>query len=655
MLQDIYITDNDESQIKNILDNNIIMHYSKTRLLEDLMLNYIADTYFNEIKDYNKDIVSFKQSFFQNVDINDLKNLLHILSYNIQFNSTNYRWGKRFFSKDQRRLTWMSDTNKQIQAKFWSHENHQMENYWKNIKFTDDMISDHFLSCYKCNRKVSFYYKLSETAKAELKDYEKALINLYKIDGKTYGASQRMYTDVLLIDIDNYEERHSLETLGLLLDYLQISTEDLMVLEQNVFTGGLHTAIKLPYVIDNLEVYSEIMTHLKEIDIKIECNFMNNFLRLPLSYEYVAIKKTDKIFMFDEFIPESLWEQSFEEYFKNINLNPCKSEVLDSLLQKDEPDNKWKNYWKTSKTRFYTKNTSNLRKAFKVYDITKGNRYKTLSKIIPMLKALGCSLDETVDIIKEHNVDSKDLAKWSKSKLKKNIEGFYNKCNLSINVKKRSYRGFISNIDKLPIQTLNFLSSDDFRDNIVKKFISYYLRERNKDGLRLNDLSKEKKDILYKIIPYMIQEIIGSMFYHIDHKKLTTIQERIGYQLSDEYLMRLQDKAINDLNIVNQHGLAKTSLQYLKRAIIKSLSLKEINYKNRKRNWLNGSCKSYEVNCLNDLYNLLQHLFNSIKGTTFQSDAPSNILYISLGRKQQLLENDDFNIHKKMIDIDDCG
>ena len=55
-----------------------------------------------------------------------------------------------------------------------------------------------------------------------------------------------------------------------------------------------------------------------------------------------------------------------------------------------------------------------------IYKIEKGKRYESMSKIVPYCKLQGMSLDETVNTIFDNNIDSKDLLKWSREKLKKN-------------------------------------------------------------------------------------------------------------------------------------------------------------------------------------------------------------------------------------------
>ena len=107
--------------------------------------------------------------------------------------------------------------------------------------------------------------------------------------------------------------------------------------------------------------------------------------------------------------------------------------------------------------------------------------------------------------------------------------------------------------------------------------------------------------------------------YSINNPKSTTINERIGYQLSNQYLEQLQQYSIKALNLDSDDSLTRTSLQYLKKALIKTLSLREIAYHSRKRNWQLGSCKSYEIININDLYNLLNHLFNSFTRMTYNN------------------------------------
>ena len=118
------------------------------------------------------------------------------------------------------------------------------------------------------------------------------------------------------------------------------------------------------------------------------------------------------------------------------------------------------------------------------------------------------------------------------------------------------------------------------------------------------------------------------------------IKEDLGFQLPDCMLKSLQDYAIRISGI--KSPIAKTSLQYLKKALLNTLKLKEIQYKNRKRNWQLGSCKSYNIKTLNDLNKLLNHLYNSVYNYIITDSFIDNknniistiILYILLKQNQ---------------------
>ena len=75
------------------------------------------------------------------------------------------------------------------------------------------------------------------------------------------------------------------------------------------------------------------MKELQKNDIRIECNFINTILRFPLSFEYVAIQKDERILNYDEFIPTQFWENTFADYLNNLNDNVCNSNYLNNLIR----------------------------------------------------------------------------------------------------------------------------------------------------------------------------------------------------------------------------------------------------------------------------------------------------------------------------------
>lgn len=616
---------------------------------------YLSDKYFTSLDDFNKDLIAHKSNFFKDYQGFPFISLLNALSYNTDFNTKNYRWGKRYFNMDNKDFCWItSNENKKINKSFWNKDTFSYVSKEINAYFTDVNIKEHFLSCFKPHRKINFFYKLSKNEQNELKNYSTSLQNLYMVSDKTYGSSQQIGTDILLIDIDNYENRHALETLNMFLDFVNLKINDLIFIEQNAFTGGIHTALKLPQVISNINFYPTLMKELQKNDIRIECNFINTILRFPLSFEYVAIQKDERILNYDEFIPTQFWENTFADYLNNLNDNVCNSNYLNDLILKThnlQPVNIWENYWKTKKNLF--KKNQSIVFNNEIYKIEKGKRYESMSKIIPYCKLQGMSLDETVNTIFDNNIDSKDLLKWSREKLKKNIEKFFNKCPEQAFTTIKNYnKSFISNLEKLPTITQDFLNNKTFNEWFTNRFIKFYMKERNKHNNSFNSFSTEKIEILNKQIPYFLKEIIGKMFYEINTNKEFINEEFnvvLGFQISDTYLKALQEQSISDLGLSG--ALAKTSLQYLKKALIKALSLTEIKYKNRTRNWMLGSCKSFRIKNTNDLYNLLNHLFRSCFNNIYNKEFRINkselnnllILYIQLVEKYDIVQYDEVN------------
>ena len=219
----------------------------------------------------------------------------------------------------------------------------------------------------------------------------------------------------------------------------------------------------------------------------------------------------------------------------------------------------------------------------------------------------GYDLNTVLQTLQELNVDSKDMNNFDK--LIPEITRFYNKCKKNIKLKPiGTFSKYISNINTLSDITLQFLDNEDFQRYITDKFVKNYIKIRN---YKNDYISKEKYDILLKEIPYMIREVIGLIYYHIYHKKSfkkESMNKYIGFQLSYNTMSMIQDKCIEDLQL-EENPLNKTSIQYLKKALLMTLDIEEISFSNR--NWIKGSCKSFKINSENDIRNMLLHLYNS--------------------------------------------
>ena len=613
----------------------------------------LEDKYFRDLDIYNKELVPHKQAFFKDCQGLSVffKQLLQDFSFNLNNNASGFRWGKRYFSKEDKKFNWTTSNDGIISKYVWDSMLHQRKKVDVRAYFSDKMLEDHFLSCFKPLRKPAFYYKLAKFEQKEFQNNLTALVNIQKIDNKTYGSSQMPNSDILLIDIDNYPDNKAIDKLRAFLNHCELKVSDLIFIEQNVFKGGIHAALKLPFIPKD-EFYHKAMDYFTSLGCRIECAFTNGILRFPLSFEYVALKHDERILDSNEFVSKEFWEDTFVNYVNNLNWNVSHSKILEALnknntkvlrkkLDKVLKESKYNNYW--SKHRSIIKRVNEdapikPRRPFR--KITIGKRYETLSKLVPYCKILGYSLDETIDIIYDNTESSKDLARWSRGHLYDNIKNFYAKCPGPI-LTRGECSSYIKNENNLPQYALQVLSDKRVQKHLVNKFIANYIKERNRHNAYINRLSDEKVDILNQLLPIMFTEIIGKMFYEIHNPKefVYGINEELGFQLPDCLVNSIQEYAIKRTGIDSL--IAKTSLQYLKKALLDTLGLVEIGYKNRKRNWQLGSCKSFRVKTVYDIDCLLTHLYNSVYNSELYneyinslSNMSSIILYISLQENQ---------------------
>ena len=624
------------------------------------MFEYLKDKYFEKLGNYNKCLLPHKQTFWADCPVSPFRSFLSKLSFNLDPSTNNFKYGKRYFSNQLKSFTWASSNDGFI-TKFYYDRNERVQKEYKiRIQFNDEMMKDHFLSSiYKKKRKIGFYYK--STDKEDLDNYEDSLVNMYMVHDKTYGATQQLGTNVLLLDIDNRHGRKALVELKKFMELFNIRINDLIFIEQNAFTGGIHTALVLPHKINDENFYQYLMETMFANDINLECNFINNILRFPLSYEYVAIKHSEKIFDCDEFISEDLWEPTFKDFLLNLNSDVCPSEHLNRFIieyfEKKNPNkefDKYHNYWKI-KRNIIVKDKSNKRFKLNFKKITSGNRYNTMSKIVPYAKAFGKSLSEVVEIIRECNESSKDLYHWSNGQLLRNISKFYNNCTVYIPIEYNSDE-YVPNYNNIPEVTKTFLDNPKVKAYFIKHTIDNINKLRSNEE-KFNRLSDEKIDILIKLLPEYYKELFGLMFYSINTEKhfVNGINEELGFQLPDIVLKRLQSHLINKFKI--DSPIAKTSIQFLKKALLMTLGVKEIKYRNRERNWQLGSCKSYRVKSINDINMILDHVYNSINSKDVITYFINNLSYNNDPHILYILPEENQGVDKnglKMIDkIDD--
>ena len=69
---------------------------------------YLNDKYFVSLDDFNKDLIAHKSNFFKDCQGFSFMSFLKTISYNLDFNSKNYRWGKRYFNQENKDFFWVT-------------------------------------------------------------------------------------------------------------------------------------------------------------------------------------------------------------------------------------------------------------------------------------------------------------------------------------------------------------------------------------------------------------------------------------------------------------------------------------------------------------------------------------------------------------------
>ena len=631
---------------------------------------------------YNKEFSPFRSFVSCQCQPSHLSKLIKILDYETSFYSKNYHFGVRYFNTNNMEFSWKTTNKGKMLTKYWSKEDYSYKEYDKKMYFNEEYIEKNCFSHNKKNRKLSFYYKTPEPYRDIYDNYLTSLSNIYKMNNCIYGLSKKVISDVIWFDIDNHDfnlfENSAIIKFKKLLQLLNIKEENLLYIEGNYFNGGIHCAIKLPYKV-NEKFYEILEKKLKENDCNIECNFTNKILRLPCSFEYLPLKKGDisskQSFEYNDF------EQNLLDVIEKIDLNPVNSSFLNKILKITNPilykeicsrlkienirniyneylknkDNRWLNYWDNSRSLFIKESNTKISNTKELYKITKGHRWETIGHLVPYMYLQGLELEEILKKLQEQNIDSEDMKNFDK--LIPEITSFYNKCKKTLKRESKGiYQKYISNQNKLSEITLQFFDNDDFKRYLTEKFIKHYIKERN---YKNNNISNEKYEVLIKVIPFMIKEIIGKMYYHVNNKK-TFKKESMnvynGFQLSYKEIDLIQESAIKYFNL-EKHPLAKTSIQYLKKCLLKTLDIEEIKLFKHNRNWINGSCKAFRINSIADINDLLLHLFNScfkdiVSKNFILSSNKIYILYILLIDNWEIYKQDEIDFIKNHIPID---
>ena len=104
---------------------------------------YLQDKYFRDLDNFNRELVPHKLIFFKDVKVSSFFDFLNKLSYNLDYSSSNYRWGKRYFSQEFNDFKWITSSDKKITISKWDVNTRSYINEEIKAMFSENMIKNH--------------------------------------------------------------------------------------------------------------------------------------------------------------------------------------------------------------------------------------------------------------------------------------------------------------------------------------------------------------------------------------------------------------------------------------------------------------------------------------------------------------------------------
>ena len=588
-----------------------------------------------------KNIRPIKEGFIEesNFDVNQFRNFIKNLGYNIDIKEKNYKLGYKYYTSDCRSAWNTSNDEKKLLVNF---------NYEVALLY-DEYLEKHCCHKFKYAHKKNTYYDALHNNEDWVKGHTSAFLNIQQISNKCFGTTIKDNSNILWFDIDQHcdlfnKDEQAVNRFYKILDLLKIKFEDILYIEQNLINNGIHFMVKVPFRLSGDKFFKKIENKLKENNINnVDVNFHNRIMRFPLSFEYMPVKSFNN--------NEPIFYNSFEEVM-NINFDKTsysdelyymffenKRNAFDKIKQNRNETNK--KYWSKKNTIIATKfisPTLSDKIKLKAHD-----RFNNMGKIISHYASLQYSDSQIADEILKRNESSRDLAKWSYNELINNIHPFAEKCRNNPTKFYYHSNDLLSNQKFIPQSILECFDNKLFVKHITRLFMSYYQQERRKHSSSFTFSDSKKKNLL-KQIPFILKEVIGTYIYqynNIDDKLSryvnTNFKKFNGFQLSDTHFKHIISESTN-LDLFDKKN-SSLSVQYTKKAILKILCLNEINL-NKKRNWCNGFCKSYQLT-ETMMFKIVGNLFKAICGNDIITNKTYNNIYRTciLLKENQLVSN----------------
>jgi len=592
--------------------------------------------------------VEYKKYFNKTFEVHKYRQLCLDLGFNLNFLDRNYRIGCKFISlsydgyKGWRTTTNGCFKNYDYKDDYLFSNKFGLSKDIRRVRLTNLALKQHCTAARLKNRRTKVPYNANNIKDYYSEENDILRINIFNIN-KTLGASYKTRNNVIWFDIDDHNNSGIADLrLKQLLNIMDLDIHDALMIEKSVYNGGYHICFQLPYYITDRKYYFRLKKILEERKIVgVDVDFSKTVLRLPLSYEYVPLStntlepfKTFKNFIqsvdFNKVIHNKILdsindnftskgEEKVNQIIKDILSGKIKHIPFDELTESMENAFfKYKDkikYWKTKKVIIQPKT---IKMSASVIDdkieITEGKRFQMYQHIIPYcVNQLNYTLEQTVDFIMAHNKSSKDIKKYGRNWVKKDISSFYQTCVSN----KSQYQNnqlndfisskFVSNQKHIPSDLLSILNNKEVENFYINQLIKEYQSVRFIYEPNAYQFTADKIQSMHEQFPFILKEVIGSFYYQskeIDDKLSrcndSFFNQYIGFQLSAIHLSRIIDESKIYSSYQFNNKISSFNIQYLKKAILNLINLNSFqlkkNGKKLQRNYMKGFCTSFNPN-----------------------------------------------------------
>lgn len=521
--------------------------------------------------------------------------------------------------------------------------------YWN---WNEKVFKDHFYPVESSN-KTPLKFLMNE------KNYDLAVQARY-YHNKMIGVTEHKIAKTVCFDIDNKvgNNEKAINTLKALIKEMDYKIPIHLEIQGKTHASHIFYRLDEYFSEQDSKDFVEIFNNkYKEQGYKIETRYKTRIFRLPCSASYIPLKIEDKQDLENLDINkryDNLME--WAEHIINFRANIEYAEFLDMIDAVEKTpvpvlESKRELNWikgranKKECSKMQQEYSSNLRHILcNNYPIVAGDRINTMFKIASFCIRYGFNEEDFLEACLSNNVSSKDFAKWSDERIRKECFKFFKWCqeknwqNVHIeHFVHKEYKkpaGFISNIDKIPENLLNIC--EDFSTSFYKYSIEPFIKY------------KKWKSEYKKATNILLKEIIGYFLYNRKNEKYYNPKSYMTFAKFEDITHRdnIQIPRIM-LDRLKKHYKLKIDIHNLFNKIMKSDLFNQIYLSDKGWNYndLHSYCRIFRFKNFKYNLTLINNIISNLKNTI------NNIIKYIYSYKDKKL----YYIILKLLNINNSG